>query len=416
MTSCLLAAFLLIPAAHAEPAPADRLDLRVKLDPPTQRLEVEAALTVRVPKAGTRELTWSLNRQFEVAELKGPLVADWTFTPDTGLLKVHFLRPVGPAAPVRLRLRYKGIFSKGQEHASSIITPFWTELDRTLPWFPLRQDNAPFTFRLEVRCRPEYALASYGPFLGWQNARTLAWNHPVTDLIIVAARKDRMQIWNLAPRVRFVSMGLGEAEASRLATAMGKLVTVLQRRLGPRGTPLTTLIQSPRAEGSNAAPPQPGLVVLEGLTYARIKDSLPEILQPLAVETARAWWCAAPVDSWEDWLNVSFADYSALTALRELLGEAAYQHSIELKRRACVGLPPLWEFDRNAAEAKPIMENKGVVLLAELEGFVGRERFEKFCRELAARKVTRTLQFLELLEAREGKSLREAFQRRLMSL
>jgi hypothetical protein len=62
------------------------------------------------------------------------------------------------------------------------------------------------------------------------------------------------------------------------------------------------------------------------------------------------------------------------------------------------------------------MEAKGVILLAELEGFVGQDRFAALCRELAAQKVLRTTIFLDLLEARAGKPVREAFQRRIMSL
>ena len=419
VTSWLLASSLLFfpPAQAALALPTnDRLELRVKLEPAAQKLEVDGNLAIQVRRAGTRELTWLLDRRLEITELKGPLVADWTFTreppsQEPGLLKIRFLRPMGPADRVKFRIRYHGNLAKGP--ASTALRP-WTQLSRALPWFPLRADNAAFTFRLEVQCKPQYALASFGPFQEGAGSRTLVWNQPVTDLVLVAAPRERLQIWNPATGVRFVSTGLGAEETSRLAIAMGRLMATLQRRLGPREAATMTLIQSLRPEDSLSA--RPGLVILGGLNYAQVKDGLGDILQMLAVETAHVWWCSAPTDTWEDWLNESFAEHSALLAIREVLGEPDYQRAIELKRRACEGLPPLWAFDRQGPNAKSIMENKGVILLAELEGFVGRQRFEKFCRELATRKLGQTAKVLDLLEATEGKSVREAFQRRLMTL
>jgi len=48
--------------------------------------------------------------------------------------------------------------------------------------------------------------------------------------------------------------------------------------------------------------------------------------------------------------------------------------------------------------------------------FVGKDRFAAFCRDLAAQKVLRTSIFFDLLELRAGKPVREAFQRRIMTL
>jgi len=39
------------------------------------------------------------------------------------------------------------------------------------------------------------------------------------------------------------------------------------------------------------------------------------------------WWANAPVNSWEDWLNESFAEYSALMAVRELFGAERFEAS-----------------------------------------------------------------------------------------
>jgi hypothetical protein len=278
----------------------------------------------------------------------------------------------------------------------------------------VRKDAEPFTFRLEVQCKPTYGLVSYGPLKPARGRRTLEWNQPVTDLLLVAAPSKRLQILNPSAQVRLVGTEPGGVNATRLAQAMGELMTSLRKRLGFPEAGAMTLVLSQRQDGGNTT--GPGFLVVPGMTETGLAQGQEDLLQRLALNTARTWWNKAPATTWEDWLNVSFSEYSALVSLRDVAGEPSYQRRIEAKRRACVGLPPLWQFDRGGPNAQALMETKGVVLLAELEVFVGRNRFGAFCRELAAQKALRTSTFLDLLEARAGKAVREAFQRRIMTL
>jgi len=416
----VLALFLLLCAALAG---ADRYELKVRLDPPAQRLEVEGVMTVRPRDGGALELVWFLNRQVEVLELKGPQVAGWEFNrgataaqppfQEAGLLKVRLRAPLAPGAALRFRLRYAGTLIRWPLGNPDRLGAPWTELGRSAFWYPCRWDGNPFTFRLEVRCPRDFALAGYGPFQGPEGRQTLEWSRPVEDLVLLAAPRNRLRI-TAAGGARVVSLDLAEPTAQRLAKATGELMDLMQERLGRLEGETLTVVQAPRPGGGTYA--RAGLLVLDGLDEPRLTAQYQEVLQRVAHEAAHAWWHFAPEDTWEDWLNESFAEYSALAALRELQGEAGYQRAIAAKRRACAGLPRLWEFPRNSNQAWSVMGNKGVVLLAELEELMGRDPFSAFCRELAARRVNQTARLMELLEARAGKGIREAFQRRIMSL
>jgi hypothetical protein len=411
----LLATLAWVSAGAAPVLPgADRYELGVKLDPARQSLAVEATLKVRFTGSATSEATWVLNRQLEVKALTGPLVSGWTFDRGGGALKVRFRRPLGPADLVQFKVRYQGVLDRLPDHGANVVSRGWTELGPGSGWLPLRQGGGPFTFRLAVQGPPGYGLVSCGPFRPGPGGRTLEGNQAVPDLILVAAPAERLRVLTPAPRVRLVTTDLGAASAARLAKALGQVVTSFRRRLGPPEAGALTLVQTPRPDGGPST--GPGFLAVPGLTEANLAEHFEDLLQQAALTTGRTWWNRAPADTWEDWLNVSMAEYSALTVLREVAGPASYQRRIELKRRASEGLPPLWQFDRNGRSAQAIMEAKGVILLAELEGFVGQDRFAALCRELAAQKVLRTTIFLDLLEARAGKPVREAFQRRIMSL
>jgi len=415
--------FALFLLACAALAGADRYELKVRLDPPAQRLEVEGLMTVRPRGAGARELVWFLNRQVQVLELKGPQVAGWEFNrnpapsqapfQEAGLLKVRLRAPLAAGAALRFRLRYAGTLIRWPLGNPDRFGAPWTELGRSAFWYPCQWDGHPFTFRLEVRCPREFALAGYGPFQGPEGRQTLEWNRPVEDLVLLAAPRNRLRL-TAASGARVVSLDLLEPTAQRLAKAMGDLMGLMQRRLGRLDGETFTLVQAPRPGGGTYA--RAGLLVLDGLDEQRLTGQYQEVLQRAAHEAAHAWWHYAPEDTWEDWLNESFAEYTALAALRDLQGEPGYQRAIAAKRRACEGLPRLWEFPRSSPQAWSVMGNKGVVLLAELEEVMGRETFSAFCRDLAARRINETARLMDLLEARAGKGIREAFQRRIMSL
>lgn len=56
------------------------------------------------------------------------------------------------------------------------------------------------------------------------------------------------------------------------------------------------------------------------------------ILRNTAHEISHFWWNKAPVESWHDWLNESFAEFSALQYLRHARGEEAYAKRVEMYR------------------------------------------------------------------------------------
>ncbi len=71
-----------------------------------------------------------------------------------------------------------------------------------------------------------------------------------------------------------------------------------------------------------------------------------DLLRYLAHEAAHFWWTLAPADTWEDWLNESFAEYSALLLIRDRFGEEEFRTRMDRKRESAEGTPPIWGFDR----------------------------------------------------------------------
>ena len=137
------------------------------------------------------------------------------------------------------------------------------------------------------------------------------------------------------------------------------------------------------------------------------------ILRNTAHEISHFWWNKAPVESWHDWLNESFAEFSALQYLRHARGEEAYAERVEMYREKTRRIRPIWGIDRADREAHTALYEKGSVLLADLLVRVGEEPFFDFLAAVIRARIADTPAFLDLAETRLGLENRNWIEQRL---
>ncbi|MBE0696325.1 MAG: hypothetical protein IH586_05325, partial [Anaerolineaceae bacterium] len=213
---------------------------------------------------------------------------------------------------------------------------------------------------------------------------------------------------------------LSQAVAAKLGE---DLLWVLERYSGWFGrTRLNelTLIESPRKLGGSYA--RRGLIVLGGMSENDYFDQPAAYLRYLSHEAAHAWWWEAPTASWEDWLNESFAEYSALLALRERFGSEVFETFLERKKERLNGIHPLWEFERSDIstpeklnQVERLLYDKGPLLLHALAQRTGSQRYLELCRACLWSGVITTDHLLDLLEELEDAETRGWFEALLKS-
>ena len=137
------------------------------------------------------------------------------------------------------------------------------------------------------------------------------------------------------------------------------------------------------------------------------------VLKNTAHEIGHFGWNKAPVESWHDWLNESFAEFSALQYIRHARGEKAYAAYIDAYRKETRHIRPIWGIDRNDREAHLALYRKGSVLLADLLVRVGEEPFFNFLAGVIQAHITDTSAFLDFAESRLGRKNRVWIEKRL---
>ncbi|UCC71570.1 MAG: hypothetical protein JSV86_14430 [Gemmatimonadota bacterium] len=390
-------------------------EIQLELSPARRYLEAEVVFDFRAAPAGD-SLVFYLHRQLALDSvwadgLRGFVVRRAQrvppYMPYAQLLMLRFDEPPSDAETTRIAFRYSGRLTRHGNPANA-LSEDWVELNLYSPFFPYNIDYGPFTYTLNVSLDEPYSVVGMGRTTGNGTSWTIEQDAPAIDIILTAS-KD----YSLLQRSHDgLSVTIGfTSPARRVAEEIVEdglwLLATYAEWLGDVGQQHASVVVSPRDVGGGYA--RKGFIVLAAVDEQVYSQNQERYFKHMAHEFAHIWWSRAPVDSWEDWLNESFAEYSALMAVREVYGPAAFDGILEEKWAVAFDMPPLVEVERNSEGAYAVLYNKGPILLNELEMRLGGDRFRTLLREAVARDVSSTDRFLELLGLLEGEAIRSEF-------
>lgn len=423
-------------------------ELHLHLDPPLQTLEVTGTILYRASQPLLERARFTLHSQFAIRKVTGKRVTGFQFRPHpatpgpvqgmqdapapladeiptsvpthAGILDIYFNPPLARGESTPIQIEYAGYLTDWPADSANILSPEWTEIGQSLPWYPmeLEEERANLTFRVRISLPEGYQAASYGKGDVEAEDWYYHWYHPTQDLVVVAAPDLELRTLEGDANKVFVAALRGSEVAAKLGD---EALWSLERFSGWFGRirpPEFRLIISPRRLGGSYA--RRGLAVLANLAERDLQER-PEIyFHFLARTLARSWWWEAPADSWESWLNESFVEYSAMMAVRERFGSEVAARMLEYKRKRIAKLPPLWEFsahhavDGNTLEAQSAVEralyDQGPLLLHDLAERVGYRHFLDICRARLWGGVLDTQHFLDVIGEVENIATRDWFE------
>ena len=125
----------------------------------------------------------------------------------------------------------------------------------------------------------------------------------------------------------------------------------------------------------------------------------------LAHEISHRWWGYGSVHDENDWLNEAFATYASMLYLQAKGDTAGYRQNYTKLAPTTAGTPPIIGFDRTKYEPgmyRRVAYNKGMVVLAALHARVGTAQLYIILATTAARKVSTTTAFLDVVGQTAG--------------
>lgn len=142
----------------------------------------------------------------------------------------------------------------------------------------------------------------------------------------------------------------------------------------------------------------------------RFIDGIPRTLKTPYHELAHMWWTNAPADTYDNWINESFAEYSAFLAIRELHGEELYQKYVENAKSNGEQFGPIIEYEPFYTY---IFYTKGAYIVYELHQKMGEEDFINLTKDLIDSKVSTVKNCIELLKKKYSEEIADWLYMRL---
>ena len=291
--------------------------------------------------------------------------------------------------------------------------PDWTEIGLYYPWFPYNPDELKlFDFDLKVENPEEYTVFGIGKIEKGADYTTISSDGPATDIVVclsddVSVHQSLLKNNN---KLKIFHHTFTDSLVRSMTDDVTAIIGIYNKWFGEKTNDIS-IIETKRSDGGGYA--RIGGVMLNDIDHKAYFSNREAYSRYFAHELAHLWWFKAKTTTWEDWLNESFAEYSALMVLREFYGQQVYDNWIDRKIATIEDTDVIWGFDRNNSDYDMVVKviyNKGPVLLSKLETRIGNEQFIKLCKKLVEKDMRKTEAFLSILSEQEGPEVSQWFE------
>lgn len=397
----LISALIIALTSYSTPVKKATIDLTIH--PEAGTMQATTVLLV-APETGSSTIELLLNRGLTISGLSAGVPIKGFHHQKSGhgpyqyasLATVLSVTLASPASgqPLEITIELEGEVEP-DDWGLTHVTPDYVEMEVLYcGWFPFAPGEGLFDLDLQVRLPQGWKLTGTGkPVLN--DSIWVAKKNNAKDAVIIASPGmksipvgDDLTLWYIHLPGQVPGQIISDTKA---------IMKRLDEWFGPVSGSHLDLVFSPRKRGGGFA--RPGMVVM---TYDSSFYANGEVSQGfyryLAHEISHLWWHQAPAESWQDWLNESFAEFTALMILRDHFGEDLFKEKIEAYRKSAGGTPVLRGISRDHEDAFVVLYRKGPVILADLEADIGHASMMDFLHALTAQKVKNTDDCLAVLE------------------
>lgn len=388
---------------------------QVGLDVELHAIEVEANLRAIAGVDGQTSFTWHLKSELEVSLVRGDKVGDWSLDHDPAspfgsyarVLTVTLDPPLARGEVLELELRYGGPLE-------GAFRPGWAELFLDLLWYPFDLNTGVQLFDVRLSIDPSYRIVSNAPTTGGEGRWRLSSREPRLDLCLAGSPTLEQHPFvegELGLRVA-APESVKPAQVASTGRAAAELLGYFRHSFGVQEwTEDVLLVIRPERLGPQFA--RPGYLVIHAdPSFEGGQLSAPSY-RFLAHEIAHTWWNRGDFRTHEYWLAESFAEYSALMAVRDLVDPEEFEGEVAARIQKAPELPALLGVTRGEAAFDAVMTHKGSALLAQLERGLGAEAFVALLAEVASRRIATTAELLALLREMHGAEAGDWLEARL---
>lgn len=386
-------------------------DVQLKID--IKREFIATVFNINYQHEGKQvdSLQLFLNNSMTIEKLEAAYLKDFkiqaaTFSDKVNEITLLFSQNIKPGDRIPIQIHYAGqLRQEDMPFAVDLISEQWLELSVNSFWHPIFKGFLTnFTADVTLELPGNFEVVSSGK-VSRKGDRFLIHNAvPQVDIAFCASPKflkraeGKMNIFYTNPEQPFLDALIRYGSQS---------LTFLNNWLGNNDSiPYGKIVIAPR--------PETGYARKHFIILSNLKNSDEAHLSNfIAHEFAHFWWLKGDSNTDANWLNESFAEYTALQYQREVLGEAFFQEQIEKLRKRSAGLPPIITEGSNERQSHDVLYHKGPLKLYELEQVIGKKPMQTLLQKVNEKSVKTTETLLSLVKILHGVEIAAGFEQSL---
>ncbi len=278
------------------------------------------------------------------------------------------------------------------KHNTSSFTNEWIALASYSSWYPVNFDWGKFNYSLIVSIPKPFIVSGAGQ-INYQHGKWKLIQPSKTDDIVIMA-SNIMQTKKFKDKDANIIMnyiGFTEVQADSIIASTIQDYNFYKAIFGEVGKANLTIVATP-LKGGNA-------FARKDFIYMQTKgENSFEINKTISHEVAHFWWNKANTNTWEDWLNEGFAEFSTLLVVQKFIGDSAYLNELKVYKEISKEIAPVWQMNRNDKNASMILYRKVPVALANFRNTISEEAFFSLLKSIHLNKINNTADLLKLIE------------------
>lgn len=365
---------------------------------------LNATFSIKYTNSKNKEFYFYINKNAKIKSLKiNNEIIDYKeenlrdFLPD--LKKIVIERNF--SKKINLRIQYSYPLDK-IEHSTFLYNPNWIELSFYTGWFPVNLDDKNYSYKLIFDTPKNYQIISSGNVKRKRKKTIILNRENYFDIPVVIS--DDFQIFNSTnKKIKFYGTQLSNEQIKDIQNTSDSIYSFYENIFGKSDSKNLIVAVNPFAHQMSYA--RKGFISLSLKSDFTNSDK-----QTLSHEIAHLWWINASFGNYDEWLNESFAEFSALIWMKEKLSEEKFTKLLSRYETAYKNPTKISQTTPDNDYWYSIAYLKGAYILYKLEQKIGKEKMTIFLQQVHSSKISNTRDLILLLEKNTNKDIAKEFE------
>ena len=275
------------------------------------------------------------------------------------------------------------------ENPTFSYNPNWIELSLYTGWFPLNFNDKNYSYKLDFSTPENYQIISSGIISKNKNKTIIINKENYKDIPVILS--DKFQNFSAKNgTVKFYAIGLSKEQIKDIQNTSDNIYNFYEEIYGKNDSKNLIVAVNPFAHPMSYA--RKGFISLSLKNGFANSDK-----KTLAHEIGHLWWKNASFGTYEEWLNESFAEFSALKWMQQKLSPPEFDEFLKKYELAYQKPIKISQINPNDDSWYSIVYYKCPYILYKLEQKIGKEKMMQFLKTTYEMRISNTADLLTTL-------------------